>query len=88
MVPITYIIERRDLPGQEYRRIHSGITTVSHKISGYDVTRDYMYRVVAENEYGVSDATSAMSMYGKTGQWEMFVGDVCGKDLDEIINIV
>ena len=68
MVPITYIIERRDLPSQEYRRLHHDIEDASYKITGYDVTRDYMYRIIAENHYGNSDPTSAMSMYGKTGE--------------------
>ncbi len=65
--PIQYMVERRTLPSLHWKQLQTGIPDISFPIKEYDVKKDYMYRVTAFNDYGVSEPTGAVSAYAKTG---------------------
>ena len=50
----------------QWRRYQANIEDTKFDIKGYDVKKDYMYRIVAVNEFGKSDPSNSLSVYAKT----------------------
>ncbi|XP_064646394.1 muscle M-line assembly protein unc-89-like isoform X2 [Lineus longissimus] len=63
--PYTYIIEVRDQSGNEWRKLAGDIRDTSYVIKDLLPDRDYLYRVRAQNEYGVSDPSLPVMKYRK-----------------------
>ncbi|XP_076089438.1 twitchin-like isoform X1 [Mytilus galloprovincialis] len=55
---IKYLIEGRELPDADWRKLASGIHGNTHLLRNLRPQRDYDFRVRAENQFGVSDATT------------------------------
>lgn len=65
---IKYLIEGRELPDADWRKLASGIHGNTHLLRNLRPQRDYDFRVRAENQFGVSDATTpAMLERPRTG---------------------
>ena len=62
-LPFTYIIEKRELPKHDWIQIASGIKDNSYKITGFNTERDNLFRVRAENEYGVGEPSLSLTRY-------------------------
>ncbi|KAH9489600.1 hypothetical protein Btru_036498 [Bulinus truncatus] len=55
--PITYLIEKKEPNDQDWITIASRIDDTAHTISSILPDQDYLFRVRAENEFGLSEAT-------------------------------
>ncbi|XP_052813115.1 uncharacterized protein LOC128240501 isoform X5 [Mya arenaria] len=60
--PVTYRLEAQELPNTNWVTIARGISHTDFKVTGLKPKQDYSFRIRAENEYGVSDATRPMVM--------------------------
>ena len=69
--PFRYIVEQRTLPSMHWKRYQSNIEDTKLDIKSYDVKKDYMYRVIAFNEFGRSDPSNSLSVYAKTRKLTM-----------------
>ena len=67
-----YVVERRTLPRLDWKRIHLGIEDTRQFIDRYDIRKDYMYRVIAVNEFGESDPSNSLSVYAKSSKIYLF----------------
>ena len=63
----SYIIERKDLGrgATDWIQIFKSITETVYMISGYSPEKDCLYRIRAENEFGISDPSMSSTYYGK-----------------------
>ena len=62
------MIERKDLtiPSSVWEKIHSSLEDTMLNIQdGFDPERDYLFRIRAQNEYGLSDPSMPATFYGK-----------------------
>ncbi|KAH3753169.1 hypothetical protein DPMN_187800 [Dreissena polymorpha] len=59
----TYIIEKREPPGHVWSILAKDVTCTKYEITGLNPEQDYMFRVRARNEYGVSEATLPVTLY-------------------------
>ena len=55
--PISYRLEAQVLPKEEWVPFSSRITEPNYYLSDLEHDRDYMFRVRAENKYGLSEPT-------------------------------
>ena len=60
----------------QWRRYQPNIEDTKFDIKGYDVKKDYMYRIVAVNEFGKSDPSNSLSVYAKTRKFSFCQGVV------------
>ncbi|XP_064598576.1 muscle M-line assembly protein unc-89-like isoform X2 [Liolophura sinensis] len=57
--PIMYIVESRELPTGDWRRMASMIPTTAYQAKGLNPNSEYLFRVRAENDNGMSEPTTA-----------------------------
>ena len=69
--PFRYLVEQRILPSIHWKRYQSNIEDTKLDIKSYDVKKDYMYRVIAFNEFGRSDPSNSLFVYAKTRKLTM-----------------
>uniref|UniRef100_A0A2C9LRF5 Fibronectin type-III domain-containing protein n=1 Tax=Biomphalaria glabrata TaxID=6526 RepID=A0A2C9LRF5_BIOGL len=55
--PITYLIEKKEPHDQDWVMIASQLDDTAHTIPNIKPEQDYLFRVRAENEFGISEAT-------------------------------
>ncbi|KRF85677.1 uncharacterized protein Dvir_GJ19688, isoform B [Drosophila virilis] len=53
--PVTYQVERLDLPDGDWHTIRTGIRSCACDIKNLEPFRDYKFRIRVENKFGVSD---------------------------------
>lgn len=72
----SYIIERKDLArsgNTDWVQVFSRIPDTTFTMAGYNPEKDCLYRIRAENEYGVSEPSMSTTHYGRTSmQNKMF----------------
>ncbi|XP_067629054.1 obscurin isoform X3 [Eurosta solidaginis] len=61
--PVTYMVERMELPEGDWKTIYKGIRNCACDINGLEPYRDYRLRVRVENKYGVSDPSPYVQTY-------------------------
>ncbi|KAL4217412.1 hypothetical protein ACF0H5_023862 [Mactra antiquata] len=60
---VTYVVEKRELPSHIWSVVAKDIKGTKYEVTGLNGDQDYMFRVRAKNEYGVSDPTLPMTIY-------------------------
>jgi len=68
--PVTYKIEAQDQTTGNWATVAHGIPHTDFKVTGLDPQKNYMFRVRAENDYGVSDATRPLNIKKRSGKDE------------------
>lgn len=65
MSEVTYTIERRELPSGDWQETKNDIKETNFVIDDYEIDRDYMYRVKAQNQQGFSEPTLSLTYFAK-----------------------
>ncbi|XP_053385363.1 uncharacterized protein LOC123538773 isoform X2 [Mercenaria mercenaria] len=60
---VTYIIEKREPPGHVWTVLAKDITGHKFEVTGLNPEQDYMFRIRARNEFGLSDPTLPMTLF-------------------------
>lgn len=67
----SYLVERKYLERMgtfsEWSVIYRDLSDTSIRIKEFDAEKDSLYRVRAENEYGLSEPSMCITFYGKPG---------------------
>ena len=58
--PVSYQLEAKELPGKDWMPISTRLRDTTHYLSELEGDRDYMIRVRAENDFGVSEPTEPL----------------------------
>lgn len=66
--PITYLIEKKEPNDHDWITIASKIDDPSYTILNILPDQDYLFRVRAENEYGLSEATLPAALTRSKGK--------------------
>ncbi|CAD5121391.1 DgyrCDS9913 [Dimorphilus gyrociliatus] len=62
---VTYAVERRELPSGDWTEAKKDIKETYLLIDDYEIDRDYMYRVKAQNTAGFSEPTLSLTYFAK-----------------------
>ena len=62
---IWYIVERRCPPSKNWIEIASEIKDTEYEMHDYRPEKDYMFRIRAGNEYGMSDPSMSATLFTK-----------------------
>ena len=65
--PVSYQVEAKELPGKDWMPISTRLRDTTHYLSELEPDRDYMFRVRAENDFGVSEPTEPLWLPRATG---------------------
>ncbi|XP_053386642.1 muscle M-line assembly protein unc-89-like [Mercenaria mercenaria] len=58
--PVSYRLEAKELPGKDWMPLSSRLRDTTHYLSELPHDRDYMIRVRAENDFGISEPTEPL----------------------------
>ena len=64
---VTYIVESRELPKQDWIRVGSHIPVTSYLVKNLRPDKEYEFRVRAQNIHGVSEPTWSASLEKRGG---------------------
>ena len=64
---MSYQVEAKELPGKDWMPISTRLRDTTHYLSELEPDRDYMFRVRAENDFGVSEPTEPLWLPRATG---------------------
>ena len=67
--PQDYTIEVRESPSFRWQMITTGVQDLHYILDNVHPERDYMYRVIVENDYGESDPSPSVSLRHGPGQF-------------------
>ena len=67
---IYYVVERRCPPSKNWLEIATDVKDTTYIMKEYRPEKDYMFRIRAGNEYGVSDPSMSSTLFSKIGQSE------------------
>jgi len=62
---IYYIVERRCPPSKNWLEIGTDVKETSFTMKDYRPEKDYMFRIRASNEYGISDPSLSATVFSK-----------------------
>jgi len=62
---IYYIVERRCPPSKNWLEIATDVKDTSYTMKDYRPEKDYMFRIRASNEYGISDPSLSATVFSK-----------------------
>jgi len=62
---VYYIVERRCPPSKNWLEIASDVRETSYTMNDYRPEKDYMFRIRATNEYGISDPSLSATVFSK-----------------------
>ena len=65
---VYYVVERRCPPSKNWLEVATDLTDTSYTMTDYQPEKDYMLRVRAANDFGVSDASPATTLFAKIGR--------------------
>lgn len=65
--PIYYIVERRCPPSKNWIEIATDVEETRHVMSEYKAEKDYMFRVRAFNDHGISEPSLSTTLFAKAG---------------------
>ena len=68
-ISIYYIVERRCPPSRNWLEVATNITDTSYTMTDYQSEKDYMLRVRAGNDYGISDPSPPTTLFAKIGTY-------------------
>ncbi len=68
---IYYIVERRNPPSKSWLEIATDLEECTYVMKNYRPEKDYMFRIRAGNQYGISDPSTSATMFAKPGQFEV-----------------
>ena len=51
------------ISGSQWQQIISKIDSTSYKVTGYKTDTDYLVRILAENEYGISNPSVSVTFH-------------------------
>ena len=71
--PITYIVERKEHPGQAWTQIAHDLKDTEFMVIGLDKEKDYSFRIRAQNEAGTTDPSMPASHLKKIGQFTTYM---------------
>lgn len=78
-----YIVERKHLDRMgtfsDWTDVYRGLVDTSLTLKDFDVEKDCLYRVRAENEFGVSDPSMCATYYGRIGNKNLLKNIFCEK---------
>ena len=66
---VYYVVERRCPPSKNWLEVATDLTETSYTMTDYQPEKDYMLRVRAANDYGMSDASPATTLFAKIGRY-------------------
>lgn len=61
--PVTYLIERQELPDGDWYPAHSGLRDTMCEIRNLEPFKDYKFRVRVENKFGISEPSPYVQTY-------------------------
>lgn len=67
--PIYYIVERRCPPSKSWIEVGTDLKTCEFTMKNYKPEKDYMFRIRAANDYGISDPSMTNTIFAKG--WEL-----------------
>ncbi len=70
---IWYVVERRCPPSKHWIEIGQDIYETTWVMKGYKPEKDYMFRVRAGNDYGISDPSMSNTLISKPGTVSMII---------------
>lgn len=62
---IYYVVERRCPPSKNWLEIASDVKDTSFTMKEFRPEKDYMFRIRAGNEYGVSDPSMSATLFAR-----------------------
>ena len=62
---IFYVVERRCPPSKNWLEIASDLRDTGYVMKDYRPEKDYMFRIRATNEYGISDPSLSATVFSK-----------------------
>jgi len=62
---IFYIVERRCPPSKNWLEIATDVKETSYTMKDYRPEKDYMFRIRASNEFGISDPSLSATVFSK-----------------------
>jgi len=65
LTEIFYVVERRCPPSKNWLEIASDVRDTSYMMKDYRPEKDYMFRIRATNEYGISDPSLSATVFSK-----------------------
>ena len=65
--PIYYIVERRCPPSKNWIEIATDVEETKYVMSEYKAEKDYMFRIRASNQYGMSEPSLSTTLFSKPG---------------------
>ena len=65
MTDILYVVERRCPPSKNWLEIASDVRETEFTMKDYRAEKDYMFRIRASNEYGISDPSLSATVFSK-----------------------
>ena len=74
---ILYIVERRNPPSKSWIEIASDVRETKFIMKNYKPEKDYMFRVRASNDYGISDPSMSATHFAKPGMFIAVMVALC-----------
>ena len=65
LTDIFYVVERRCPPSKNWLEIASDVRDTAYTMKDYRPEKDYMFRIRASNEYGISDPSLCATVFSK-----------------------
>jgi hypothetical protein len=65
ITPIYYVIERRCPPSKNWIEVASDLKECSYTMKDYRCDKDYMFRIRAGNDYGISDPSLSNTLFAR-----------------------
>ena len=71
---VYYVVERRCPPSRNWLEVATDLTDTAYTMTDYQPEKDYMLRVRAANDFGMSDASPATTLFAKIGRYFLHFG--------------
>lgn len=68
---IYYVVERRCPPNKNWMEIASDVKDTTFVMKEYRPEKDYMFRVRAGNEFGISEPSMSATIFAKPGTLQL-----------------
>lgn len=64
---ITYVVERRCPPSKKWIEVAMDLKDTTWTMTDYKPQKDYMFRIRAQNEFGMSDPSMSATLFSTPG---------------------
>lgn len=75
----NYVVEKRQAGSSDWQRVTSSVLSTNYRVRGLEKGRDYEFRVMAENQYGISDSLQTLdAVTARNAVGKIFVPIIMG----------